>query len=66
MGVKVNGFEEAIMELMSATEVNLKDASEGISPRKIKGNTEVRGYRELKNLISNINYKCGVFQQKDN
>ena len=43
MGVKVNGFEEAIMELMSAMEVNLKDASEGISPRKIKGNIEVRG-----------------------
>lgn len=34
MGVRTDGFEEAIMELMSATEINLEDDHEGFTPKK--------------------------------
>ena len=51
MGVRTD-FEEAIMELMSAMEVNVEDDLEGLLQRN---SSETRGHCELKNLITNVN-----------
>ena len=63
MGVRTDGFEEAIMELMSAMEVNVEDDLEVLLQRN---SSETRGHCELKNLITNVNNKVGSSKRRTN
>ena len=62
MGVRTDGFEEAIMELMSAMEVNVEDDLEVLLQINC---SETRGHCELKNLITNVN-KVGSSKRRTN
>lgn len=66
LGVKYYGFKEAFLELFSAVESNLKDESLDPNLRRINDSSKAKGDRELKNLISNVNYKVGVSRIKTN
>ena len=63
MGVRTDGFEEAIMELMSAMEVNVEDDLEVLLQINC---SETRGHCELKNLITNVNYEVGSSKRRTN
>ena len=63
MGVRTEGFEEAIMDLMSVMEVNVEDDLEVLLQRN---SSEIRGHCELKNLITNVNNKVGSSKRRTN